>query len=68
MTLRQTIQFIVERRAGISDCDLASAIYGERIQQHVNGECRHLENLGKLVRCKRPDGITGNYLPSQISS
>lgn len=68
MSLGKAIQFIVDRRAGVSDCDLAFAIYGKPIQQIVNGECRHLASTGKLVRRKRPDGIIGNYLPSQISS
>lgn len=68
MSLAQIILFIVERRAGASDCDLAFGIYGEHTQQLVNGICRHLANIGKLVRRKRPDGIIGNYLPSQISN
>ncbi|MBZ9674506.1 hypothetical protein [Mesorhizobium sp. ES1-1] len=67
-SLGNTIEFIIERRAGLSDSELAEAIYGESIQQHVNGECRYLESGGKLVRRHREDGIIGNYLPSLTSA
>ncbi|MER8505058.1 MULTISPECIES: hypothetical protein [unclassified Mesorhizobium] len=64
-SLANTIEFIAGRRAGLSDCEIAEAIYGERTQQLVNGECRYLERAGKLERRPRADGIIGNYLPSQ---
>ncbi len=68
MTLGQTIAFVVKRRPGISDRDLAHAIYGKRSQPLVNGECRHLRNHGQLIRRERSDGIIGNYLPTQTSN
>jgi hypothetical protein len=60
--LAQTIIAVVGRQPGISDCNLAVATHGRRVQQLVNGECRHLANGGKLIRRKRHDGIIGNYL------
>ncbi|MCY1309058.1 hypothetical protein D9M68_354210 [compost metagenome] len=66
-SLGQTIRFIIERRPGLSDCELAFAIYGKRTQQLVNGECRQLESCGTLTRRKRLDGLVGNYPPNEVS-
>jgi len=60
--LSDTIIAIVSRRAGISDRDLANAIYGRMEQQLVNGECRLLANTGRVVRRQRADGVIGNFL------
>jgi hypothetical protein len=60
-TLSDSICAIVSRRPGISDADLAFAIYGRREQQLVNGECNHLASGGRLERRPRPDRIIGNY-------
>lgn len=62
-----TILFIVERRPGIDDDELAFAIYGERKQQRVNGECRYLVECGRLVRRQNGTRI-GNYLPDAAPS
>lgn len=55
-----TIQFIVERRPGISDDDLAEAIYGRRQQQLVNSECRYLAECGRIERRQNGQRI-GNF-------
>ncbi len=59
--LAETIIAVVSRRVGISDSDLAFAIYGRRVQQLVNGECNHLANGRRIERHPRPDGVIGNY-------
>ncbi len=59
--LSETILAIVPRRPGISDPELAFAIYGLRTQQLVNSECNFLTRRGRLVRRVRPDGVIGNY-------
>ena len=66
-SIAETIIAIVSRRKGISDADLAFAIYGRREQQLVNGECNHLANTGRLSRRVGLDGILGNY-PADGSS
>lgn len=66
-SLGQTIRFIIERRPGLSDCELAFAIYGKRTQQLVNGECRQLQSSGTLTRRKRLDGLVGNFPPNEVS-
>ena len=65
-SLGDTILFIVERRPGISDDDLAEAIHGERKQQLVNGECNYLVRCGKLERRQNGPRI-GNFLAARTA-
>jgi hypothetical protein len=60
-TLAETILAIVGRRPGISEADLAFAIYGRREQQLVNGECRYLVQQRRLERRRGPTGVFGNF-------
>jgi len=56
-----TILFIVERRPGLSDDDLAEAIYGRHEQQLVNAESLHLANHGEIER--RQNGARIGHFP-----
>ena len=54
---------LVLQHPGITDKEMTSVVYGEgAAPQRINQECRRLEECGKLTRCKRPDGLIGNYL------
>jgi len=63
MSLGEAILFIIERRPGIDDDELAFAIYGRRQQQLVNSECRYLVVCGRLERRQNGPRI-GNFLAS----
>jgi hypothetical protein len=67
LSLGDTILFIVERRPGLSDDDLAEAIYGRREQQLVNSECRYLETCGRIERRQNGPRI-GNFPKSAAPS
>lgn len=61
--LQHALQYIVERRPGITDRQLTEAIYGNDLRhQQVNSEARYLASLGYTDRRKRPDGLIGNYI------
>jgi hypothetical protein len=62
MTLADFVIEIMRRRPGITDRQLAEAIFGtpQRVQQ-INSECRHLENIGRLERKKVGDEPIGNW-------
>jgi len=59
MTFAMKVMEVVERRVGISDRHMSEEL--KRSVQQVNGECRHLENLGLIERKKIGDGPIGNY-------
>lgn len=66
MSLANTIIEIIRRRPGISDRELSESIFGKRERaQQINGECRHLVNLGRLERRKVDCESIGNYLVRQ---
>ena len=53
---------VVERRPGITDRELSESVFGTRHRvQQINGECRHLKNLGRLERKKIGDQPIGNW-------
>ena len=49
--LFDVIEFIIHKRPGITEAELAEAIYGGRgYQQQVNQDCRRLESGKKVER------------------
>jgi len=61
--LKDLIIEILQRRGMATDRELSEAIYGsDRQHQTINGECRHLANIGLIVRSKGDDGIIRNSL------
>jgi hypothetical protein len=63
MTFAAKVIEVIERRVGISDRHLSEEL--KRSVQQVNGECRYLENLGRIERKKIGDSLIGNYLVRQ---
>jgi hypothetical protein len=63
-TLRQVIQYIVERRPGATDRQLTEAIYGaDQRHQQVNQECRACAEIER-----RQDSLyIGNYIRAGLS-
>jgi hypothetical protein len=62
MALANKVIEVVERRPSISDRELSEAIFGTPHRStQINSECRHLENLERLVRKKIGDEPIGNY-------
>jgi predicted transcriptional regulator len=59
MTFANRVTEVVERRPGISDRYISEEL--KCTVQQVNGECRHLENLGHIKRKKVDDEPIGNY-------
>ncbi len=59
MSFAARVMEVVEHRPGIADRPLAEALACS--VQQVNGECRHLENLGLLSRKKGDGEPIGNY-------
>ncbi|MEQ8653278.1 MAG: hypothetical protein RIC87_12515 [Kiloniellales bacterium] len=64
MAFKDKVLAAVAANPGRTDRELTNMILGRRKdQQQVNGEARHLANLGLLRRVKRDlDGYIGNYL------
>lgn len=61
--LATAILIIVGKRPGVSERELAQAIYGKRgYQQLVNSDCRLLASRGSITRRLRPDGVNGYWL------
>jgi hypothetical protein len=60
MTVAQEISQALDNMPGATDRAIAEWL-GCRHQQ-VNGECRYLEQLGKVERRKGEDGLIHNYL------
>lgn len=47
----QRILELVQRRPGMTEVEIAKALYGtSAVQQDVNSECRSLESLGLIER------------------
>jgi hypothetical protein len=62
MALANRVVEEIERRPGISDRQLSEIIFGTPHRStQINGECRHLENQGRLKRRKVGDAPVGNY-------
>ena len=59
MTFGNKVTEVVERRPGISDRHISEEL--KCAVQQVNGECRHLANLGRIERKKADDEPIGNY-------
>jgi hypothetical protein len=63
MTLADKILGELQLQSGRTDRALAEAILGTRHRiQQINGECRHLEMLGRIERRKVGDAPIENYL------
>jgi hypothetical protein len=62
MALADLVIELIRRRPGVTDRQLSEAVFGtpHRVQQ-INGECRHLENIGRLERRKSGDQSIGNW-------
>jgi hypothetical protein len=51
VTLFDVIEFIIHKRPGLTEAELAEAIYGDRgYQQRVNQDCRRMESGRKVER------------------
>lgn len=62
MALADKVIEALQRRPGISDRELSRSIFGTRHRvQQINGECRHLENCGLIIRRKEGDQPIGNF-------
>jgi hypothetical protein len=61
MAIVDVVLTIVGYRPGITDDQLAFAIFGRRRGELVGLECNHLVELGELERRWRKDGLIGNY-------
>ncbi len=65
-TIADVIRFIVSHQPGLSEPELALAMFGECIQQRVNSDCRLLASRGLIER--RGIGGPGNpfrYFPTK---
>jgi len=60
MSFSELVLEIVKRRPGVTDRELAEA--AGCVVQQVNGECRHLEQVGKLKRRKEAAEPIANYV------
>ncbi len=49
-TIADVIKFIVSHRPGLSESELSFAMFGERVQQRVNSDCRLLAGRGLIER------------------
>jgi len=62
MALADKVIETVQRWPGISDRELSQSIFGTRHRvQQINGECRHLENCGRIIRRKEGAQPIGNF-------
>lgn len=50
-TLREVVEFLIEKGPGRTETELAAAIFGPAgYQQRVNGDCNLLMNRGRVER------------------
>lgn len=64
LPLGDRILSLLAQQSGLTDREITDQLLGPGSeQQAVNGRCNALMKKGRLERRKRPDGLTGNYLP-----
>jgi hypothetical protein len=57
------VMALLRKQDGLSDREITDVLCGKHLpQQPTNQACRNLASRGLVLRCKRLDGIFGNYL------